>query len=474
LSNSRCGFEIVTSIFANAKDLRSIPAEISLLSGLQVATFSRNGIDSLPTSITELSRLSLLDLDGNRVERTLDWSSKNLTEFPGIFLRLMSQLESLDLSQNQISTVKNVSLLNAQTLNLSSNAFQDFPFSATENSNNLRIVDLSDNNISFISEELFNSSILLNLDELYIRNNVISSISYKWGIWSNTETKRGIHVRGNPIEELLWGYPDGETSEKLNLLPIFFDEIAPNITKAVFRNQKLGRGKLPEELGIMENLEVLDLSYLHFGFFSLSICNLTKLRVLDITANDAGHFSNYSDPYQAPQCFSNWPNLEVFNVSQAARGIFLTQAGYVRMFDAPNIKVFNASHTIEYIDHPWLIPLIFSKWTHLETLDLDRTGWRWFNQSFAFPSAWNLNSHCYPDDPCVGLSTSWGSGSSTLRSIYLSDMWQCDSYQPNCDIKTNQIDLTNLDYQWILNRSNIIAAGFNCAIQNNTKFSCFL
>jgi hypothetical protein len=204
-----------------------------------------------------------------------------------------------------------------------------------------------------------------------------------------------------------------------------FEEIAPQITNADFSHQQLGLGRLPEEIGLMKNLASLNLANVGFAFFPSSICELTHLKTFDITENNAGFFANYSDPHQLPQCFSVWKELEIFNASQSDRGMFLGEQNFIRTYDAPNVKVFNASHTKEYLSVPISISLMVQKWTKLEILDLSGTGWKSGTAVLNLNQNWSSPIYCPSVSDgawCAEVPTSW-TNSSSLTAIYLSDLF---------------------------------------------------
>jgi hypothetical protein len=459
----QCGFDRVRSIVAPSQKLNSIPEEIEMFSNLEVIDLTQNNIIKLPVSVTTLSKLKNIQLDGNPVDALLDWSNQGLSTFPGSFLSLMKNLKSLDLSHNHLTQVAKMNLLSVSSLNLSFNNFSVFPFSYDEDSQHLQSVDLSSNFISGIPTSFFQGLHMFNLVSLNLSSNNLSSIQYHWGLWSNKETGKELRLGDNPIERLNWDYTDNSSS-KLVWFPKHFDEIANGITYFTATKQSLGIGNLPEEIGLMVNLDSL---ILNSGFlvFPTNLCQIRKLRVFDISGM-VGVQGNFSEPKFAPQCFSIWnETLTILDFSLFETSFFL-QTTNIRIEDAKNVEVFNTSYNHNYIhrDYRWIIPRLL-KWPKLHTLDLRGTSWQDAIRAFTFPSTWG-QEYCSYYDACSTLPLS---PPESLKTVYLTGLKTCDN---NDDCSTlRRREFNNTDYAMLTSNPSFLFAGMNCSFVDS-EFLC--
>lgn len=103
--------------------------------------------------------------------------------------------------------------------------------------------------------------------------------------------------------------------------PLNFDLIAADIVAADFTGQNFGFGALPEEVGLMKNLKSLTLANCSVAMFSSNICNLTKLHEFKISQHE-----------------------------QRKKVIYALEKVEFCVHDAPNIVVYNVSHTEQFID----------------------------------------------------------------------------------------------------------------------------
>jgi leucine-rich repeat protein SHOC2 len=352
--SARCGFDEVISIAIVDKGLREIPESVQLLSNIQTMYLSNNNIKSLPLSILSLSSLQLINLEGNPVDISLDWSHKHLTQFPHLILKLLRNLKNLDLSFNDLTKIGmgiSVSSTSLQYLNLSSNSFHDFPLDSQSSLPSLKSLDLSRNEVKALPNFVFQSFFVHSLNLSY---NLIESVSYLWALWSTPSTGRSLYLKGNPISSLHWEY-SAKIQPRLVSFPLNFDLISQQIVFLNLSGQNPGYGKLPEEIGLLVNLQVLDLSNTAVALFSNNFCNLTRLEYLDLTANDLGQFQNLNLSEATINCLPNMTSLKVFNASLSQRSHFFDKAS-IRIQDIRNLEVLNLSRILQYIDpQPWIV-----------------------------------------------------------------------------------------------------------------------
>ncbi|CAF1434512.1 unnamed protein product [Adineta ricciae] len=146
------------------KNLKEIPPEICLMSGLRTLSLNSNDIRLLPDNLRNLISLKNLFLKYNHIE--------SLSSI--IFNHHLSKLEILQLDGNLLYSLPSSFsyLATLKQLNLSKNRFSTIP-QAILYLPNLQLLDLSGNRIREIRDEIES----LEVDELNLNNNQISQIS---------------------------------------------------------------------------------------------------------------------------------------------------------------------------------------------------------------------------------------------------------------------------------------------------------
>jgi hypothetical protein len=134
--------------------------------------------------------------------------------------------------------------------------------------------------------------------------------------WSSKK----LHLADNPMSELHWEYND-PASRQFASFPLLFEEISSQIIFLNLSGQNPGSGSggIPTEVGLMNNLKVLDLSYTSVALFPETFCNLTRLEFLDLTGNNLGNLASINSTYGKIYCFSNFTSLRFLNVSFSQR-----------------------------------------------------------------------------------------------------------------------------------------------------------
>ena len=174
--------------------LKSIHADIGKLTKLENLNLSYNKITALPTSVSGLKNLVNVDLSGNKLTalptnakywtkvESLDLSGNAFVQVPVGSMPYMKALTNLNLSNNKMtnanSTIrakmnKLVSLTNLQVLDLSGNQLTQFPSAAIYKMKNLNELYLNNNKITSVSTYIGNLTKLTTLD---LSNNNISSV----------------------------------------------------------------------------------------------------------------------------------------------------------------------------------------------------------------------------------------------------------------------------------------------------------
>ncbi|MBS0653286.1 MAG: leucine-rich repeat domain-containing protein [Verrucomicrobia bacterium] len=239
----------VTELNLISLQLKTLPSEIGLFTGLQRLDLSYNRLNSLPDSIGNLNALTHLYLAGNQLSSLpesignlsaltrLDLSCNQLSSLPDSIGNL-SALTGLSVSTNQLSFLPDsIGNLRALSwLNLPSNQLSSLPDSIG-NLRALSWLNLSFNQLSFLPEPVGNLLALTRLDLSY---NQLSSPPDSIG---NLRALSWLNLESNELSFL------------------------------------------PESIGNLRALTRLSLSYNQLSFLPESIGNLSALRELYLTDN---------------------------------------------------------------------------------------------------------------------------------------------------------------------------------------------
>jgi Leucine-rich repeat (LRR) protein len=144
------------------KDLKFLPPQIALLSGLQSLYLGKNKLNELPSELASLQHLKLLNLSGNLIEEISPEFSP------------LSGLQQLELQNNQLKKIPQelASLSNLVYLDLSDNPLGEIP-EAISSLSKLKYLYLNDIKLSKVSSSLTK---LINLQELYLSGNQLEVI----------------------------------------------------------------------------------------------------------------------------------------------------------------------------------------------------------------------------------------------------------------------------------------------------------
>jgi len=288
---------------------RRIPEWIGELSNLQTLSLSASGIVStLPTQLKQLTELSTLAMDNNKMKGMLDvledmpwlvnvYLGNNI--FTGTitdtFLQSLQIIEVLDLSNNQLrGSLESAFLEHRPRLHFLDlhNNFLDGPLPDMPRSSSLKFLDLQNN--------LFNSSLPNSIDNLLalrhfdIANNrltgdipiehlnKLTQLEYL-SFYSNHLLKPG------PIPDLRML----SNLKEFNMMNTARTGILPswlgNLTKLVLLDLKTNRlnSTIPSELSYLSDLEFLLLNDNHLnGNIPEELGNMSKLEILLLDQND--------------------------------------------------------------------------------------------------------------------------------------------------------------------------------------------
>ncbi|EQB60349.1 leucine-rich repeat-containing protein 1 [Vairimorpha apis BRL 01] len=269
-----------TSINLSAKNLKSIPRNISLFKDLKYLDFSINYLtdvcalpDSLKYVILNFNKLFKLP------KHFFELKNIEIIQLNTIIYQIFNKIESLPCTISK--------LINLKYINISGNKLADFPYRCKDLIN-LKELDLCNNyivNIEPICE-------INNLEYLHLRNNKITEITNNIG---NLKNLICLNLSGNNISNLP---KEIIKCEKLKELCLSLNQITNfdlicGIKAIMFlyidNNQISG---IPDNIGNLENLEELVLSSNNISFLPKSLINCKNLLKLDLRDNKIIYISN--------------------------------------------------------------------------------------------------------------------------------------------------------------------------------------
>jgi Leucine-rich repeat (LRR) protein len=227
-------------------------------SSLKILSISHNSLHAIPFQVfAPMEHLRILDLSYNYLVAVLDH-----------FFKFNRYIEVLSLNNNKIAK-------------LTSNALADLT--------DLKRLDLSHNSISAISKGLFDP--LNNLEYLNLAYNPLYNAPS--GTFRGLSSLTELNLSGNKLTHLTFGL--FHFSPQLNSLTLddtYIEEIhnsellgIPNLKILRIRNNKALRAIEGYVLADTVHLEVLDISGNALTFLPISLANLTKLTMLNISDN---------------------------------------------------------------------------------------------------------------------------------------------------------------------------------------------
>lgn len=292
-------FPNLKSLFLNSNLFTEIPEAIYQLPTLTTLGLSYNKITHLPDKISTLQNLKELYVSGNPIRSfspaitqlqnliKIDLGSLGFTTFPAFLLK-MQQLESISLAGNHILRIPESiqDLTHLKELNLSFSGINTIPNEIFSLSN-LRSLEWTGNNLERIPSKI---TTLQNLEKLVIGFN--SDLESPTTVLSDLPQLRELHISG-----LKGGIKKPMISnvgilDKLEVLWMSYNELQ-DIPSSLFdlkrlRRLSLANNKLEilsERLGELSNLEYLYLEKNQLTTLPNSIKKLKKLRHLSLADN---------------------------------------------------------------------------------------------------------------------------------------------------------------------------------------------
>lgn len=278
--------------------LKVLPSELCSCSYLEILEVDSNKLSSLPSNFTKLTNLQILDLSNNNLVelplslgdiislKILKLSCNKLTFLPFSICNCLS-LEYLDCSHNYLEELpENFDyLISLLTLNLSCNRMKKLPDNFS-NLSNLNYLDLS---INFITNLPDNFSNLKKLEFCNLENNNLIVLT---NFFFNFQSLKSINFKNNKLNYLDFNInilnPVTDLSEEndkndpsvpkpvklFNYLNITHIDLSNNLIRF-----------LPQEIGLLKNLEVLNLSNNLLEVLNDEIFACKKLISLNISKN---------------------------------------------------------------------------------------------------------------------------------------------------------------------------------------------
>lgn len=257
-------------VFLKSKNIKLLPEEISLLSGIEKLKLSHNRISEYSSSLC-LPGLEDLVLYDNQ-----------LKELP-VEIGQMSQLTGLNLEKNQLQSLPPElgELTTLDELFLNDNSLRSLPSTISNLSQNLRLLQLGNNPDLEIPQEIFTLTRLYHLDlsgdGLTTLPEGIERLSQLQVLaLNNNEIDCFSRIQELPLLSL------SLFNNRLTAFPLEITRISTLNTLVLAKNNITS---LPEEIGHMSHLRELYLSHNQLVFLPDGLCDLSELRKLHLNKN---------------------------------------------------------------------------------------------------------------------------------------------------------------------------------------------
>uniref|UniRef100_A0A8B9D1N2 Erbin n=1 Tax=Anser brachyrhynchus TaxID=132585 RepID=A0A8B9D1N2_9AVES len=277
----------LTQLYLNDAFLEFLPANFGRLTKLQILELRENQLKILPKTMSRLTQLERLDLGSNEfteVPEVLEqlsglkefWMDGNrLTLIPG-FIGTLKQLTYLDVSKNNIEVVEEgiSGCESLQDLLLSSNSLQQLPESIGS-LKKVTTLKIDENQLIYLPDSIGG---LVSVEELDCSFNEIETLPSSVGQLSNIRTFAADH---NFLTQL-----PPEISVKMNSFFSFFQiEKWKYVTVLFLHYNKLEF--LPEEMGDMQKLKVINLSDNRLKNLPFTFTKLQQLTAMWLSDNQS-------------------------------------------------------------------------------------------------------------------------------------------------------------------------------------------
>jgi len=272
----------------SANNIKLITLDLKNLEDLEILNLSDNRVEVLPNDVLTSSNLKLVNFSKNLLTGLqgtakllilldhIDLSENNFTTIPNLN-SFAQNLKILNLSSNKIQSVSNPinRMANIQELYLGKNMIKNVKRDVFHNSLHLRILDLSNN---FLSEIDFDYRRLAKLEKLHFYGNPISDFRNIYNIIQRIIQNRDFKgIEKN--EKLVMGYFEILINER----ELIYEIEGSNITKLKIPFQEISQ--LPENIGYLTKLKVLDIKGNKLKSLPNSFKNLINLEMLDLSVN---------------------------------------------------------------------------------------------------------------------------------------------------------------------------------------------
>ena len=190
--------------------LKEVPKELKNCTGIKYLDLFGNSIQEIPDWFFQFKKLEHISLRSNLLKelptivftieniKYLNLSDNQIREIKGHYFRNLIDIEKVDISYNQISSLptEKIEYPKCKILNIKGNRLEKFP-TAIGDAYTLEKLDLSENKISSIDDDVFD--ILGNLVELDLSFNELTYLPTSIG--KLTKLKR-LNLSGNKISSL--------------------------------------------------------------------------------------------------------------------------------------------------------------------------------------------------------------------------------------------------------------------------------
>jgi Leucine-rich repeat (LRR) protein len=281
--------EGATSLDLSGLGLTELPAELFLLTDLEVLDLYENQLTSIPESIAQLQNLKIISLYNNQ-----------LTSIPESIVQLQN-LQILNLRSNQLTSISEsiTQLQNLQILSLGNNPLTSI-FESITKLKNLQILHLHSNQLTSISESIFQ---LKNLQGLNLHSNQLTSVPESIIQLENLQI---LDLNNNQLTSI----PESITQLKnLQVLTLRNNQLT-SIPGSMIQLQNLQTldlvnnqiKNIPEEIHRLKKLQTLGLGNNQLTSIPESISQLKNLRTLGLAKNQIASI---------PESISQLKNLQL-------------------------------------------------------------------------------------------------------------------------------------------------------------------
>ena len=389
------------------KQLTKIPPEIFELEWLEKIDLSGNNIVELPNLLLHFPQLRSFGFRWEKNKPIPDWINRvselkvdlsqfNISDILPYFIFYLTNLNTLNLNNNQLTSVPEsiTRLTNLNTLNLNNNQLTSIPESITRLTN-LTTLHLSYNKLTSIPESITR---ITNLNKLHLNNNQISSVPGSINRITNLNTLDLSYNQLIVVPESITHLTNLTTlnliNNKLISVPKSITRLT-NLTTLHLNNNQLT--SVPESINRLTNLNTLNLSNNQISSVPESINRLTNLTTLNLNQNQLSsvpesitHLTNLTTLYlshnqisSVPESINRLNNLTILDLRNnqlravpesinCLNNLTGLDLSYNQLTSVPESITRLTNLTTLYLSHNQLraVPESITRLTNLTTLDL--------------------------------------------------------------------------------------------------------